>query len=163
MPLSTKLFRHAAALLASIAVVASSTAAQDARVLGCYEVSVGVWDGGPGFTNSIFFRIPPKVNLTTVRSALASTDRVTFVMRAAPGTAESAFEDATWSSDSTGQRVLLRWFAPAFGIQARVKVTEAHGGRVVRFDGEAEQHSDHPSSAGPKATLSLQRVACLEG
>jgi hypothetical protein len=91
-----------------------------------------------------------------------STNRVTFLVRAAPGTPESAFEDATWSSDSTGETVLLRWFTPAFGIQARVKVTGINGGRIVRLEGNAEQRSDHPSSAGPKATLVLQRVACFE-
>lgn len=161
MQVTLRLLRPFVSVLAFLATASVNALAQDSRLVGCYEVSVGSWSGGPGFTSSSFFRIPPRVSLTTVRSALASTDRTTFLVRAAPGTAESAFEDATWSSDSAGESVLLRWFTPTFGIQARVKVTVIQGGDVIRLEGEAVQHSDHPSSAGPTATLVLQRVACF--
>jgi hypothetical protein len=152
--------RGITAVLIAAATSTATLAAQDSRLLGCYDVSVSSWAEGPGFTSSPHFRIPARINLTSVRSALASTNRVTFVMRAAPGTSESAFEDATWSSDSTGATVLLRWFTPAFGIQARMSVTDTNGDRVMRLEGEAQQRSDHPPSVGSKATLTLRRVAC---
>ena len=135
--------------------------AQNSRLVGCYDVAVGSWSGRSALADSRFFRIPARVNLTSVRSALASTDRTTYVMRAAPGERESAFEDATWSADSAGSRLLLRWFTPTFGIQARVVVSSTSSLGAATLDGHAAQWADHPPGGGSTASLSLRRVDCF--
>jgi len=163
MQVTVPLLRTIAAVLLALVSATAKVDAQESRLLGCYETSFSTWSSDSSFMKSRFFRIPLRVNLTAVRSVLASTDRVSYLMFAAPGVPESGFEDMTWSHDSTATSVLLRWFTPSFGLQARLTVVEQVSDVVKLLRGEVQQRSDHPPSAGGTATLTMTRVPCLGG
>lgn len=155
----------ATALFATFLIVgtthASASPNQDSRLVGCYDVNIGPWSGDARPLREPFFTVQKRVNLTSVRSALETGERLTYVMRAAPLVPESGFEDATWSADLAGKDVLLRWATPTFGIEGHLTVERDSTGEVHTLTGVVSHWTDHPPGGGSRADVKLVKVNCF--
>lgn len=125
-------------------------------MFGCYHISLDS-TAAVVLGSELPFLPPPRVNLTGVESALRTEGRTTYVMRVAPGTRETVYEDQTWSADSSGRAVLLRWMLPYMGLQARLepdpRSPDSLSGEVVRWD-------DHPPTFSRPVQMRLRRIDC---